>query len=68
MYGHIEPKKNRTRFLEFCRSLRSLYPPKVRIAIVLDDFSPRPTTKKAMKHDLRATLDAIGSVQDVDSR
>ncbi|MFE3907786.1 transposase, partial [Streptomyces sp. NPDC059153] len=40
------PKKNRTRFLEFCRYLRSLYPPEIRIAIVLDNFSPHLTTKK----------------------
>jgi hypothetical protein len=33
-------------FLEFCRYLRSLYPPTVRIAIVLDNFSPHLTTKK----------------------
>jgi transposase len=46
LYGHIKPKKNRTRFLEFCRYLRSLYPPEVRIAIVLDNFSPHLTTKK----------------------
>ncbi|MEV6995843.1 IS630 family transposase [Streptomyces sp. NPDC093228] len=39
LYGHIKPKKNRTRFLEFCRYLRSLYPPEIRIAIVLDNFS-----------------------------
>nr|WP_245606194.1 hypothetical protein [Streptomyces himastatinicus] len=36
-YGHIKPKKKRTRFLEFCRYLRSLYPPEIRIAIVLDN-------------------------------
>jgi hypothetical protein len=46
LYGHIKPKENRTRFLEFCRYLRSLYPPKIRIAIVLDNFSPHLTTKK----------------------
>ena len=40
LYGHIKPKKNRTTFLEFCRYPRSLYPPEVRIAIVLDNFSP----------------------------
>lgn len=34
------------RFLEFCRYLRSLYPPKIRIAIVLGNFSPHLTTKK----------------------
>ena len=27
LYGHIKPRKTRTRFLEFCRYLRSLYPP-----------------------------------------
>ncbi|MEV7224891.1 transposase [Streptomyces sp. NPDC093681] len=46
LYGHVKPKKNRTRFLEFCRYLRSLYPPKIRIAIVLNNFSPHLTTKK----------------------
>ncbi|WP_020124774.1 transposase, partial [Streptomyces canus] len=30
----------------FCRYLRSLYPPEIRIAIVLDNFSPHLTTKK----------------------
>ncbi|WUP34513.1 hypothetical protein OHU10_24075 [Streptomyces europaeiscabiei] len=37
--GHIKPRKKRTRFLEFCRYLRSLYPPEIRIAIVLDNLS-----------------------------
>ncbi|WTJ88241.1 transposase [Streptomyces sp. NBC_01538] len=46
LYGHIKPKKNRTRFLEFCRYLRNLFPPETRIAIVLDNFSPHLTTKK----------------------
>ena len=41
LYGHIKPRKNRARFLEFCRYLRSLYPPDVRIAIVCDNFSAR---------------------------
>ena len=27
IYGHIKTKKDRTTFLEFCRYLRSLYPP-----------------------------------------
>ncbi|GHD60256.1 hypothetical protein GCM10010317_052290 [Streptomyces mirabilis] len=44
LYGHIKPRKNRTRFLEFCRYLRSLCPPEIRIAIVLDNFSPHLTT------------------------
>jgi transposase len=42
MYGHVKKTKNRTQFLAFCRYLRSLYPPAVRIAIVLDNFSPAP--------------------------
>jgi transposase len=46
IYGHIKAKKDRTRFLEFCRYLRSLYPPEVRIAIVLDNFSPHLSTKR----------------------
>lgn len=45
MYGHVKKSKNRTKFLEFCRYLRSLYPPEVRIAIVLDNFSPHLSTK-----------------------
>jgi transposase len=44
LYGHIKPRKTRTRFLEFCRYLRSLYPPSVRIAIICDNFSPHLTT------------------------
>ena len=27
LFGHVKPRKTRTRFLEFCRYLRSLYPP-----------------------------------------
>jgi transposase len=44
LFGHIKPRKTRSRFLEFCRYLRSLYPPAVRIAIVCDNFSPHLTT------------------------
>lgn len=46
LYGHIKKRKGRTQFLEFCRYLRTLYPPEVRIAIVLDNFSPHLSTKK----------------------
>jgi len=46
IYGHIKVKKDRTTFLEFCRYLRTLYPPDVRIAIVMDNFSPHLSTKK----------------------
>ena len=33
LYGHIKTTKGRTQFLEFCRYLRTLHPPHVRIAI-----------------------------------
>jgi transposase len=46
LYGHIKPGKTRARFLEFCRYLRSLHPPDVRIAIICDNFSPHLTTAK----------------------
>jgi transposase len=46
LYGHIVKRKDRTAFLAFCRYLRSRYPPEVRIAIVLDNFSPHLTTNK----------------------
>jgi transposase len=46
LYGHIKADKKRTTFLAFCRYLRSLYPPEVRIAIVMDNFSPHLSTKK----------------------
>jgi transposase len=46
LYGHVKTRKGRTEFLAFCRYLRSLYPPEVRIAIVLDNFSPHLSTKK----------------------
>jgi transposase len=46
LFGHVKPRKTRTRFLEFCRYLRSLYPPGVRIAIICDNFSPHLSTAK----------------------
>jgi transposase len=46
LFGHIKPRKTRARFLEFCRYLRSLYPPSVRIAIICDNYSPHLTTRK----------------------
>jgi transposase len=45
LYGHVVTKKHRTAFLAFCRYLRSLHPPHVRIAIVLDNFSPHLSTR-----------------------
>jgi hypothetical protein len=46
LFGHIKPRKNRARFLEFCRYLRTLYPPQIRIAIICDNYSPHLTTRK----------------------
>jgi hypothetical protein len=46
LYGHVVKKKGRTAFLAFCRYLRTLHPPGVRIAVVLDNFSPHLSTKK----------------------
>ena len=46
LYGHMKKRKDRTQFLAFCRYLRSLYPPEVPIAIVLDNFSPHLSTNK----------------------
>lgn len=45
LYGHIKARKGRSEFLAFCRYLRSLHPPEVRIAIVLDNWSPHRSTK-----------------------
>ena len=45
LYGHVKVCKGRTEFLAFCRYLRSLHPLEVRIAIVLDNFSPHLSTK-----------------------
>lgn len=45
LYGHLETTTNRTKFLEFCRYLRSLYPPEVRIAVVMDNSSPHLWTR-----------------------
>ena len=46
LFGHIKPRKNRARFLEFCRYLRSLYPPATRIAIICGNLSPHLSTRK----------------------
>ena len=45
LYGHVKPKKGRSEFLAFLRYLRTLYPPSVRIAIVMDNFAPHLSTK-----------------------
>ncbi len=45
LYGHVTKRKGRSQFLAFARYLRSLHPAEVRIAIVLDNFSPHRSTK-----------------------
>lgn len=54
LYGHIKKTKNRSKFLEFCLYLRTLYPPTVRLAIVCDPartyVSPPPPSPA---HDRR---------------
>jgi transposase len=46
LYGHVKPRKRRGEFLIFLRYLRSLYPPGVRLAIVLDNASAHLSTRK----------------------
>jgi len=46
LYGHVKARKGRTEFLAFCRYIRTLHPLDVRIAIVLDNFSPHLSTNK----------------------
>ncbi|MFF3142916.1 IS630 family transposase [Streptomyces sp. NPDC057927] len=49
LYGHIKKTKNRSKFLEFCRYLRSLHPVGKRIAIICDNYSPHLTTKRCRR-------------------
>jgi transposase len=44
LYGHIKPGKRRGEFLVFLRYVRSLYPPGVRLGLVLDNYSPHLST------------------------
>jgi transposase len=46
LYGHIKPRKRPGEFLTFLGYLRTLYPPSVRIGIVLDNFSPHLSTNQ----------------------
>jgi transposase len=46
LYGHVKAKKGRTDFLSFMRYIRTLHPAHVRIAIILDNFSPHLSTQK----------------------
>ena len=46
LYGQIKHHKGRSEFLTFVRYLRTLHPPEVRIAIVIDNFAPHLSTNK----------------------
>jgi hypothetical protein len=59
LFGHVKPRKTRTRFLEFCRYLRSLYPPEVRIAIVCGNFSPHLSTRRDARVGTWATANNV---------
>jgi transposase len=56
IYGHVKARKGRTEFVAFLRYLRSLYPPGVRIGIVLDNFSPHLMANKDQR--VREFVDA----------
>lgn len=45
LYGHIKPRNRRGGVPGVLRYLRTLYPPEVRIGLVLDSFSPHLSTK-----------------------
>jgi hypothetical protein len=47
LYGHIKQRKSRVEFLAFCRYIRSLYPPEIRLHFVLDNFSPHRARRSA---------------------
>jgi len=59
LYGHVKTKKGRSEFLAFLRYVRSLHPPQVRIAIVLDNFSPHLSTKKDTRVGDRARANNV---------
>jgi hypothetical protein len=45
LYGHTKPRKRRGEVLVFLRYLRTLYPPRVRLGLVLDNYSPHLSTR-----------------------
>lgn len=56
LYGHIKPRKRRVEFLAFCRYLRSLHPPEIRLHFVLDNFSPHKGTVRQWAADNNVEL------------
>jgi transposase len=59
LYGHVVKHKHRSAFLAFAKYLRSLHPAHVRIAIVLDNFSPHLSTKKDRRVGQWATANNV---------
>jgi transposase len=59
LYGLATTKKGRTESLAFVRYLRTLHPPEVRIAIVLDNFSPHLSTKNDQRVDIWAAANNV---------
>jgi transposase len=59
LLGHVKPRKTRARFPGFCRYLRTLYPARVRIAIICDNFSPHLTTARDSRVGARATASNV---------
>ena len=56
LYGHIKPRKRRVEFLAFCRYLRALHPPQVRLHFILDNFSPHKGTVRDWAADNNVEL------------
>jgi transposase len=56
LYGHVKTKKRRLEFLAFCRYLRSLYPPAVRLHFILDNFSAHKGTVREWAADNNVEL------------
>jgi hypothetical protein len=57
--SHVDTTKDRTTFLGFCRYLRSVWPPEIRIAIAMDDLSPRFSTNKDTRVGDWASADSV---------
>lgn len=56
LYGHVKLKKRRIEFLAFCRYLRTLHPPEVRLHFILDNFSPHKGTVRQWAADNNVEL------------
>lgn len=56
LYGHVKARKRRTEFLAFCRYIRSLYPPKVRLHFILDNFAVHKGTVRDWAADNNVEL------------